>query len=183
VDVLWLLVPLLGAAVAHAPVLRLDLLRTWKRPIDGGRTLGGKRLFGDNKTWRGAFAMAGGVVLATLVLSRFPGYVSRLPAELRGAHPLLLGLALGVGMVVGELPNSFLKRRLGVEPGARARSGLGIVLSILDQGDYVIGIWVCLAPLWIMPPAKVAVAFVAVVAVHAVVNVLLYVIGARRSLT
>jgi hypothetical protein len=47
-------VPVLGAPLAHAPVLRFDLLKPLKRPIDGGRTLNGRRLLGDNKTWRGA---------------------------------------------------------------------------------------------------------------------------------
>jgi CDP-archaeol synthase len=41
---LWTLAPILGAPLAHAPVLRFDLLRSLKRPIDGGRALGGRRI-------------------------------------------------------------------------------------------------------------------------------------------
>ena len=54
----WAFLPALGGALAHAPVLRFDLLGPLKRPLDGGATLGGHRLFGDNKTLRGALLMA-----------------------------------------------------------------------------------------------------------------------------
>jgi hypothetical protein len=62
----WLFLPVGGAWIAHAPVLRWDLAPRLNRPIDGGRTLRGRRLFGDNKTWRGALVMGGGVFAATL---------------------------------------------------------------------------------------------------------------------
>jgi hypothetical protein len=42
-------------------------------------------------------------------------------------------------------------------------------------------VWVMLMPIWVIPPGQVALAFVVVVAVHAVVNVIGYAIGARTS--
>ena len=51
---LWVFVPVLGAPALHAPVLTFDLLKPLKRPLDFGATIGGRRVFGDNKTWRGA---------------------------------------------------------------------------------------------------------------------------------
>jgi hypothetical protein len=54
VEVIWVFLPLLGAFIAHAPVLRFNLLSALSRPIDGGGTIRGRRIFGDNKTWRGA---------------------------------------------------------------------------------------------------------------------------------
>ena len=62
----WTLLPVLGAPLLHAPVLRFDLLTAVKRPIDGGRTFGGRRILGDNKTWRGALVMVTGVEAAAL---------------------------------------------------------------------------------------------------------------------
>jgi hypothetical protein len=106
----WIFLPALGAAALHAPVLRFDLLTGLKRPIDGGRTWRGRRLLGDNKTWRGALVMSSGPLLATVALHRAEWYRSRLPAD---ANPLLHGAILGASVVVGELPNSFLKRRPG----------------------------------------------------------------------
>jgi hypothetical protein len=83
--------------------------------------------------------------------------------------------------VGGELPNSFLKRRLGIAPGRQRRSPAGAALSLLDQGDLVLGIWVALLPVWAMPAWLAAIAFAAVSAVHAVVNVVGYAIGARAA--
>ena len=54
----WVLLPVLGAPLAHAPVLRGDLMSGLARPIDLGLTVRGRRLFGDNKTWRGEIGRA-----------------------------------------------------------------------------------------------------------------------------
>ena len=84
-------------------------------------------------------------------------------------------------MVVGELPNSFLKRRLNIAPGAQRRTAGGLALILLDQADLVPGVWLCLAPVYVLPVATAAVAFAAVTAVHLVINVIGYAIGARTS--
>jgi len=42
-------------------------------------------------------------------------------------------------------------------------------------------VWAVLTPIWVIPPAHAAIAFVVVVGVHAVVNVIGYAIGARTS--
>jgi hypothetical protein len=180
---LLLFLPILGAALLHAPVLRFDLLRVLKRPLDGGRTFRGARLFGDNKTWRGAVVMGTGVVLATVALSHVDAYWSRLPAPVQQAGPLWLGILLGLGCVLGELPNSFLKRQLGIGPGMRARSATGVLLSIYDQGDFVPVVWATVAPIWRMPAREVGLAFVVVVAAHMIVNAVGFAIGARKTWT
>lgn len=178
---LWIFLAVLGAPILHAPVLRYDLLPGLRRPLDGGRTLGGRRLLGDNKTWRGALCMIAGVVLATLALWRWPWWRDQLPDAVGASSPALVGLLIGLGTVGGELPNSFLKRRLGIAPGRQRRSPAGAALSLLDQGDLVLGIWVALLPVWAMPAWLAAIAFAAVSSVHAVVNVVGYAIGARAA--
>jgi hypothetical protein len=99
----WVIAPVLGAYLAHAPVLRFDLLRQLARPIDGGATLRSRRVFGDNKTWRGAIVMSAGVLTATLLLSLWPACYRQWPANLR-SHLVLFGLLLALGFVAGELP-------------------------------------------------------------------------------
>jgi hypothetical protein len=84
-------------------------------------------------------------------------------------------------VVLGELPNSFLKRRLGLAPGTQRGGALGRGLTVLDQGDLVLGAWALLAPIWHMALWQAAVAFAAVSAVHLVVNVVGYAIGARGA--
>jgi CDP-archaeol synthase len=178
---LWLFLAVLGAPLVHAPVLRWDLLRPLKRPLDGGATLGGRRVLGDNKTWRGALCMTGGVLLATLGLWHWGWWRDQLPEAVDHAAPLLVGLLIGLGTVLGELPNSFLKRRLDIAPGTQRRGRAGLALSVLDQGDLVLGIWVALLPIWAMPVWLAAIAFAAISAVHAVMNVVGYAVGARTA--
>jgi hypothetical protein len=177
----WAFLPALGGALVHAPILRYDLLRSLKLPLDLGAAPGGTRLLGDNKTARGALAMAGGTLAATLILHRFGWYGRRLPAELRAGGPLRHGAVLGAAVVFGELPNSILKRRLGIAPGARARSPLGIALAIHDQADFVLGAWPLFLPVWRMSARELAEAFATVAAVHLGVNLAGYALGARTA--
>jgi hypothetical protein len=162
--------PVVGAWIAHAPVLRLDLLRALRRPLDGGRGV-----FGDNKTWRGALVMFTGVVLATAVLWPL------MPDSLRDESRLLVGALIGAAVVLGELPNSFMKRRLGIAPGQRRLTPAGLALVVYDQADFVPAIALMLLPVWQMPLETVAIGFVAVAVVHLGVNVIGYAIGAREQ--
>jgi hypothetical protein len=154
----------LGAVVLHAPVLKYDLLKRLKRPIS-------TQLFGSNKTWRGALVMFMGVFLATGV------FWPLMPEELDSW--LLAGALIGAGTVLGELPNSFLKRRLGIGPGERRLTPGGLALIAYDQADFVPAIALALLPVWAMPLETLALGFVAVAAVHFVVNLIGYAIGAR----
>jgi len=172
----WVLLPVLGAALAHAPVLRYDLLRGLKRPLDGG-----SGVFGDNKTWRGALVMFAGAFAATHALWRVDAYRNRLPDDVRDASPSAVGAALGAGVVAGELPNSFLKRRLGIAPGAQRRSPAGIALSVLDQADFVPVTALLLRPVHRLSLGEVARAFATVAAIHVPINLIGYAVGARKS--
>jgi CDP-2,3-bis-(O-geranylgeranyl)-sn-glycerol synthase len=178
----WVFIPVIGAALTHGPVLRYDLFRILARPIDGGATFRGRRLLGANKTWRGAIVMGSGVVIAALLLSRATWFWSRLPADIRAAGALPYALLLAVGTVVAEFPNSFLKRQLDIAPGSQRQSVAGVLLSLYDQGDFVLGVWLALAPIWVMTAAQAAAAFACVAVIHLLVSVVGYAIGARRSI-
>jgi hypothetical protein len=138
-------------------------------------------VFGGNKTWRGALAMSTGTIAATAALTRVDWFRNRLPAGLREASPLAYGALLGAGVVVGELPNSFLKRRLGIAPGEREKSAAGVAIAVLDQGDFVLSSRLTLAPLWRMSARETLESFAVVAAVHSAVNVVGYAIGARSA--
>jgi CDP-archaeol synthase len=173
----WVFLPVLGSPALHAPVLRFDWLASWKRPLDGGATFRGRRLFGDNKTWRGAAVMSVAPLVTTLALFRVPAYRRRLPPALRDANPALLGAILGIATVVGELPNSFLKRQLDIPPGAQRN----VALTLLDQADFVLVAWPLLLPLYRMPPREAAECFAAVAAAHVPINLLGRALGVRRT--
>jgi hypothetical protein len=178
---LWTFLPVLGAPLAHAPVLRFDLLRGLRRPIDGGRTFRGRRLLGDNKTWRGALVMTLGVEAAALALHRSTAYRDRLPPAVRDADPALVGALLGVAAVAGELPNSLVKRQLGIAPGGRGAGPAGVALTIVDQADFVLAAWLLLAPVHRMSAREAAAAFATVAAIHLPINLVGYLVGARET--
>jgi CDP-2,3-bis-(O-geranylgeranyl)-sn-glycerol synthase len=74
-------------------------------PLDGGRKIGGKRIFGDNKTVRGtAAAIMIGVLAGALESLAFP-------------QMLTISIMLALGAVAGDLLGSFIKRRLGYKSG------------------------------------------------------------------
>ena len=94
---------------------------------------------------------------------------------------LLVGALIGLGTVPGELPNSYVKRRLGIAPGERRLTPGGVALIVYDQADFVPGIAIALLPIWTMPLDTLLLGFVAVAVVHLVVNVIGYWIGARTA--
>jgi CDP-archaeol synthase len=170
----WAFAPVLGGPLAHAPVLRFDLAPRLRRPIARG-------LFGENKTWRGAIVMTAGTMLASVALARVPAYRLRLPRAVADADPVMVGCLLGSASWLGELPNSFVKRRLGIPPGAQRASALGVLISVYDQADWVPVAWLLLRPIWRMSPREMAQVFALVAAIHVPINLLGYVLGARTA--
>ena len=95
--------------------------------MDFGKSYRGKRIFGDNKRWRG---LAVGTLLA--------GLTSGLEVSLQrgiGTNHLiiavLLGIIMGVGALIGDAVASFFKRQFGIKPGHS--------WFPFDQIDYIIG--------------------------------------------
>ena len=113
-------------------------------PIDGGRTFRGKRIFGANKTWRGFVVMVPGVgvafVFLRLLSTLLPAGVTNSMWSMSPAQYGLLGCWIGFGFMVAELPNSFVKRQLGISPGAAPEHRLAQpVCFVVDQFDSVVG--------------------------------------------
>jgi len=88
------------------PILLDDLLgRRWDWPLDGGLHFAdGRRLLGRSATVRGLVSAVAATTGAGLILG-FPGRT---------------GMLVGFFAMVGDALSCFLKRRLGLEPGARA---------------------------------------------------------------
>jgi CDP-diglyceride synthetase len=150
-QLLWLALPIITAGLVHLAVMKLDLLPALRRmPIDGGLTFRGKRLFGDNKTWRGAVVTIGTTMLAAWGVEQLHECCWPLPTLVPFAedHPLLWGLLLGTGYILGELPNSFAKRQLGISPGAAGQGTAGRVFWVIDQLDSLAGMLLFVAPVW-----------------------------------
>ena len=177
----WVFLPVLGAPLAHAPVLKWDLLPALKVPVDGGRTFRGRRLFGANKTLRGALFMTLGPTVAAAALHRWGWYRERLPRDVAEADPVVVGALLGLSVFAGELPNSFLKRQLDIPPGGQRRDAAGVAISVADQADFVVTSLVLLRPLWRWRARDAGEAVLVVTAAHLPIGLVGYLIGARSS--
>jgi CDP-2,3-bis-(O-geranylgeranyl)-sn-glycerol synthase len=147
------------------------------RPIDGGRTLGGRRLLGDGKTWRGtAVGWTAGVALA-LLFRRLRGPASDALGVALPDFPLAVAVALPLGAMLGDIGASFLKRRTGRERGAPFPG--------VDQFDFVIGalaLATVAGPQWVLTTFTFPVVVVVVVAtplLHVSTNVGAYLLGLK----
>jgi hypothetical protein len=138
----WLAAPVLIAGLVHVAVITLDLAPQLARPIDAGRRWRGRPLLGSNKTWRGFVVMPTATavtIAAQQALAARSRSVAALVPLAPGAPPAwVVGGICGAAYVMAELPNSFLKRRLGIAPGTYARRA-SVFQYIVDQLDSVIG--------------------------------------------
>mgnify|MGYP001584509993 CR=1 FL=1 len=179
---LYLLSPLLAAAALSAAVLRFDLAPWARRPIDLGLAIGGVRLFGDGKTWRGLAVAVLGCIAAASVQRAIGDRAGRLAVvDYAAIDPILFGAAMGAGAILGELPNSFVKRRLGIAQGKTTTGPLAAVFYVWDQVDLLTGAWPLLLP-WLRPDgALVAASFALVLILHPALSLAGWLLGARKT--
>lgn len=139
--------PLFIGLLVHGLTMKFRVLPGLAVPIDRGAHFRGKRLFGENKTYRGVLAMALGTGLGFLLLGQAVSggrleHLSLLPA---GLMALLLGVAVGTVAMLAELPNSTIKRQLDLPPGEQMRGLARLTFRVLDQIDILMGAWLVLA--------------------------------------
>jgi CDP-2,3-bis-(O-geranylgeranyl)-sn-glycerol synthase len=141
--VLYFFVPAYAANMA--PVLVRDHFEALAVPMDGGLTIGGIRVLGDHKTWRGLLAgvVAGIMVYAAQRALYEAGVFHHLAAIDYATTSVASGALMGLGAGLGDAVKSFLKRRVGIEPGA---SWIGF-----DQLDFMVGSYLLVAPLYAAP--------------------------------
>lgn len=164
----FLLLPAILGGILNMVLIKLPILKSWQVPMDGGKTLkDGRRVFGDNKTWKGFF----GMIMLT-ALSAWACWHSAF------AYSLLCGAWLGLAYALFELPNSFIKRRLGLQAG---KSG-GIIQTFFDQADSAIGYALFLAIIYPLFWYEILSLIVIATATHYFFNILLYFLRLRGQM-
>lgn len=173
------------AGVAHVLWLRARLSQRFAWPVDGGIEFRGKRLFGDNKRVCGFMVLPPVAALTFMILGGAREVL--LPAVLSdGLWPLTawqyagLGLICGLAFMLAELPNSFVKRQLGIAPGqAPGQSWLRLLVMIVDRYDSVLGTLLALSLL--VPVSLATWVWVLLLGpvVHAVFSIALHVFGIK----
>jgi len=187
IQLAYLVMPLVCGGVTNMFFMKRNVLNCLKKPIDGGRTLkDGKRLLGDNKTWKG---LAGWVVFTSIwfwilgIFGRILGPVSRIAAtktRFKWLY-LLLGALYGMSYAVSELPNSYLKRRLDIAPGKNASGVMGLVFKIHDQADSMTGCTIFMLVLRWITLAESLLFLVIASIMHYLTNIWLHNIGLKNQ--
>ncbi len=171
--ILLLVLPLVVGGILHMIIVKADILSYLKKPIH-------HRWFGANKTWRGFVVMP---------LATWPGVLLAQSAERLAdlSTPLLLmhssfflALVLGTAYCLAELPNSFIKRRLGIKEGQTSDTHKTFFI-IMDQFDSASG---CLIAYKLVLGISWPVFWSTIIfgmAIHFVINLLLYSLKLRKQ--
>ena len=137
-------IPIVFAGISNMVFVKSKRLAWLSVPLDHGQMIKGKRIFGDNKTYKGIVGMmlfTGFYLLLFSLLCHLSPKVNSLILFDLANHSylasIIYGLLWGLGYCLFELPNSFIKRRFDIGPGKAAPGGLKYVFLVIDQIDSV----------------------------------------------
>ncbi len=182
--------PVILGGILNMVVCKTPFYKKHHTPMDRGRVLSdGNRIFGDNKTWLGFVSMILCCIVTTVLWGLLLNglHITHL-SELYKFHPnrvpfnLLAGTLFGFAYMLLELPNSFLKRRLSIEPGKTDRGLKGLFFFLLDQTDSLFGVILVLALFSRISVARYFGYIALGGLIHITVNLVLYKTGIRKNL-
>jgi CDP-2,3-bis-(O-geranylgeranyl)-sn-glycerol synthase len=131
-------------------------------PVDFGRTWRGKELFGNNKTWRGLLVGAvTGIAVAGIQAWLFLNtefFRNNTLVDYANVNFVAIGILMGAGALIGDLIKSFIKRRLGKQPGRP--------WFPWDQLDWIAGAIIASSIVYVPPVNVVIVTAALYVGVH-----------------
>lgn len=180
----YLFSPLLIGLTAHGFAIKFGWFSFLVRPIDNRKTFRGKRIFGENKTYRGVVMTAIGTALGFAVQSFLHRYEVFRQVELIDysiVKVILLGLIIGTAAMLSELVNSFIKRQIDIAPGATANGIFSLFFYIFDQIDYLIGVLIVLAFYVEITFQRVIFSIVFLFFSHQIISFLGYWLGMRKT--
>jgi hypothetical protein len=182
---LFIVVAFVVAGFVHSAWLGSRWSRPLMMPLDGGARIRGRRVFGDNKTVRGFAVMvpaaAASFWMLWMVISTTSPTIAIALWWLSPGEYAVLGAWAGLGFMLGELPNSFVKRQLDIAPGTAPRGRIAAVVSFaVDRLDSILGM--LLAVSFAAPTPWLTWLYVIVVgpAIHFSFSVLLYRLGVKE---
>jgi hypothetical protein len=139
-------------------IVKWDLFVFIKKPIS-------IKLFGKNKTYRG--------LIFVPVVNSFLSFVFF-------DDMILTGFVLGFTYMLFELPNSFVKRKMGILAGQKATKNRTLFL-ILDKSDSTFGISLVYCFLYNLGPLEFLVLFFMAFLIHLTLSVILHKVKIKES--
>ena len=156
----YFMLPAYFANMAPVIVKKINFL---KIPIDLGGKINNKPIFGENKTIRG---LVFGVLFAVIIVYiQFIFHENNILLELAlidYSNWLLIGFLLGFGAIIGDLVESFFKRRLNYAPGKP--------FVPFDQIDFVLGSLIFVFPIVNLSINKIFIIILLSFVLHIIVN-------------
>ncbi|MCB0653898.1 MAG: CDP-archaeol synthase [Saprospiraceae bacterium] len=131
-----LFLPMITGNVLHMIIVRKNLLPGLAIPVS-------QPLFGRNKTLRGFLVLP--ILSGVLALLSSLAFGPLLQSHL---EDFLTGAGMGVVYLLSELPNSYIKRKLGIANGEHSQR-YKLVQIFFDKADSLIGI---LLFYWLVTP-------------------------------
>ena len=173
--------PVILAAIFHMIVVRYNWASVTNYPLDHKVTFRSHRIFGKNKTYRGVIVM----VIASIALMYFyASIVSSSPSiaalnllDFEHYSPLVYGVIYGLGYVIAELPNSFVKRQLGITEG----KSTSFIQRLIDQLDSVVVILLLILPISHFTWRHFWLGIIFYGLLHLAINYILYLLKLRKE--
>ena len=183
------LMPTIIAGILNMLWCKLKIFKILIKPIDcNADFIDGKRLFGDNKTWKGLI----GYIILNIFMAIIWGNMCKvlnfekmnyfyINNDNNIVLNIYIGSLLGLAYSVFELPNSFIKRRIGILPGKTNVGLTKFFFVILDQADSIIG---CVLVVNLFYKLNINLLFSYILLgtfTHIIINVLLYCMKLRKN--
>ena len=178
------------AGILNMVWCKSQILKRLAIPIDGNKNfIDGKRIFGDNKTWKGLIgyiilnvfmACLWGLICGITKIEQYNFFYANHVNTF--TYNIALGILLGLAYALCELPNSFIKRRLNILPGKTSQGTKKIFFIILDQADSVIGC-VLVVSLFYKIGLTMFIEYIALGTItHILINMILYFMKLRKNM-
>ncbi len=166
---LYFFLPAYFANMVPPLIKKVKSLEFLGKPVDFGKKFLKKPIFGSHKTWRGViFSFLVGFLTALFqkFLYQFPFFKKISLLDYSQINIFLFGALISLGQILGDLSFSFIKRRIGLKPGAP--------FLPFDQTNYVIGCFLLLQPFFHLKIEVWVFLFFATFFLHIIVNRLGY---------
>lgn len=160
---LWFIAPAY-AANAFPPLLK------GTRPVDNGKKIGKNRLLGDGKTIEGTLGgIAFGLFFGFIQIyfqSMIPSYFGLAIMTI----PLIA--ALSVGAILGDMMDSFIKRRFGIKRGER--------ITLVNRLDFIVGALILSYPFYKIGWEHVIILLILTPIIHKLSNILAFALKIKK---
>jgi len=180
-ELLIFALPVIFAAIFHMVVVKLNVFPFLNYPLDHNKKWRGKPIFGKNKTYRGLIIMIVFSIFFTFIYKvladNFSGFNSHNLLNFQIYSFTFYGFLYGAAYIIAELPNSFIKRRMGAKEG----KSNNIIMVLFDQLDSVIGITLLFIPFSAFTIKHFFVGILFFGLLHIIINYLLFLIGLRKE--